>query len=82
VLPIAVAILVALFLIQSRGTARVGLLFGPVVLVYFATLATLGVVNIAVHPEILGILNPTGRSRSSTTIRGSRSWRWARCSSR
>ena len=58
VLPIAVAILVALFLIQSRGTARVGLLFGPVVLVYFATLATLGVVNIAQRPEILGVLNP------------------------
>src|SRR5688572_6132284 len=58
VLPIAVVILVALFLIQSRGTARVGLLFGPVVLVYFATLATLGIVNIVRHPEILGILNP------------------------
>lgn len=58
VVPIAVAILVALFLIQSRGTARVGILFGPVVLVYFATLATLGVVNIAARPEILGILNP------------------------
>src|SRR6478735_2352195 len=58
VLPIAVAILVGLFLIQSRGTARVGMLFGPIVLVYFATLATLGVVNIAVHPEILGVLSP------------------------
>jgi KUP system potassium uptake protein len=58
VLPIAAVILVALFLIQSRGTARVGALFGPIVLVYFATLATLGVVNIAAHPEILGILNP------------------------
>lgn len=58
VVPIAVAILVALFLIQSRGTARVGILFGPVVLVYFTTLATLGVVNIAARPEILGILNP------------------------
>lgn len=58
VLPVAVVILVALFLIQSRGTARVGALFGPVVLVYFATLATLGVVNIAAQPDILGILNP------------------------
>ena len=58
VLPISVAILIALFLIQSRGTARVGLLFGPVVLVYFATLATLGVLNIAAHPEILGVLSP------------------------
>ncbi|HEU4649908.1 MAG TPA: potassium transporter Kup [Croceibacterium sp.] len=58
VLPIAAAILVALFLIQSRGTARVGALFGPIVLVYFATLAALGVANIAARPEILGILNP------------------------
>jgi KUP system potassium uptake protein len=58
VLPISVAILIALFLIQSRGTARVGLLFGPIVLIYFATLATLGVVNIAARPEILGVLSP------------------------
>ena len=58
VLPISVAILVALFLIQSRGTAKVGALFGPIVLVYFATLAVLGVANIANRPEILGILNP------------------------
>jgi KUP system potassium uptake protein len=58
VVPIAVVILVALFLIQSRGTAKVGMVFGPVVLVYFATLAALGVVNIAARPEILGVLNP------------------------
>ncbi len=58
VLPIAVVILIGLFLIQSRGTAKVGALFGPIVLVYFATLAGLGIVNIAEKPEILGILNP------------------------
>lgn len=58
VLPIAVGILVGLFLIQSRGTARIGALFGPIVLIYFATLATLGVVNIAARPAILGIVNP------------------------
>lgn len=58
VLPIAVTVLVGLFLIQSNGTARVGALFGPIVLVYFATLATLGIVNIAYHPAIVGILNP------------------------
>jgi KUP system potassium uptake protein len=58
VLPIAVVILIGLFLIQSRGTARVGAVFGPIVLVYFATLATLGVVNIVDHPDVLGILNP------------------------
>ncbi|OYX10362.1 MAG: potassium transporter Kup [Sphingomonadales bacterium 32-68-7] len=58
VLPIAVAILVGLFLIQARGTARVGAVFGPIVIVYFATLAVLGVSNIVAHPEILGVLNP------------------------
>ncbi|WP_017665544.1 potassium transporter Kup [Porphyrobacter sp. AAP82] len=58
VLPIAVVILIGLFLIQSRGTAKVGALFGPVVLVYFAVLAVLGIVNIAANPAILGILNP------------------------
>lgn len=58
VVPLSVVILVALFLIQSRGTARVGLLFGPVVLVYFAVLAALGIYNIAARPEILTILNP------------------------
>lgn len=58
VLPIAVIVLVGLFLIQSKGTARVGALFGPIVLVYFATLAGLGVMNIANHPSIIGILNP------------------------
>ncbi|MFC4293451.1 potassium transporter Kup [Novosphingobium tardum] len=58
VLPIAVLILIGLFLIQSRGTARVGALFGPIVLVYFAVLATLGIANIVGHPDILGIVNP------------------------
>lgn len=58
VLPIAVLVLIALFLIQSRGTAKVGALFGPIVLVYFLVLAFLGVINIAAHPQILGIVNP------------------------
>jgi len=58
VLPITVLILIGLFLIQSRGTARVGALFGPVVLVYFAALAALGLTNIAARPEILTIFNP------------------------
>ena len=58
VLPISLVILIALFLIQSHGTAKVGALFGPVVLIYFATLAALGIYNIAARPEIVGILNP------------------------
>lgn len=58
VLPLAIVILVGLFLIQSRGTAKVGAVFGPVVLIYFLVLALLGIVNIANHPEILTIVNP------------------------
>ncbi|HMG46681.1 MAG TPA: potassium transporter Kup [Allosphingosinicella sp.] len=58
VIPVSVGILIGLFLIQARGTARVGAIFGPIVLVYFAALAVLGASNIARHPDILGILNP------------------------
>jgi KUP system potassium uptake protein len=58
VVPIAVLILIALFLIQSRGTARIGAFFGPIVLVYFAALAALGLANVAAHPEVLQIVSP------------------------
>ncbi|WP_395623346.1 potassium transporter Kup [Sphingomonas daechungensis] len=59
VVPIAVVILITLFLVQSRGTAKVGLIFGPVVLIYFSALAVLGVTNIVQHPDIIGIVSPT-----------------------
>lgn len=58
ILPISIGILIGLFLIQARGTAKVGLLFGPIVLIYFATLAVLGVSNIMLHPGIFAALNP------------------------
>jgi KUP system potassium uptake protein len=58
VLPISIAILIGLFLVQSHGTARVGAIFGPIVLVYFAALAVLGVSNILNHPEIMEIVSP------------------------
>jgi len=59
VIPIAVAILIGLFAIQARGTAKVGLMFGPVMLVYFTTLAVLGVMHILKDPSvILAMLNP------------------------
>jgi KUP system potassium uptake protein len=59
VIPISVGILVFLFMIQSRGTARVGQLFGPVMLVYFVTLAVLGLTHIVDHPQVvLATLNP------------------------
>ena len=58
VIPISIGVLFGLFLVQARGTARVGALFGPIVLVYMAVLATLGIVNIAQQPQVLGALNP------------------------
>jgi KUP system potassium uptake protein len=56
--PITIVILVVLFLIQTHGTARVGLIFGPVTLVWFGTLAILGVVQIARDPAVLAAINP------------------------
>jgi KUP system potassium uptake protein len=58
VLPIAVGVLVALFLFQRRGTATIGMLFGPVTLLWFFALAAAGVYSIAQNPAVLGALNP------------------------
>jgi KUP system potassium uptake protein len=59
VIPISIGILFGLFLVQARGTALVGAMFGPIVLVYFAVLAILGLHNISAHLEILGALSPS-----------------------
>jgi KUP system potassium uptake protein len=58
VVPLAVAILVALFLVQSRGTARIGRAFGPVMLVWFATIGAVGAASVLHHPAILAALDP------------------------
>jgi len=58
VLPIAIAILVGLFMIQARGTAKVGQLFGPIMVIYFIVLSVLGLNHIVQAPEILWALNP------------------------
>jgi KUP system potassium uptake protein len=59
ILPISVVIIGALFAFQSRGTAKVGAWFGPIMLVYFATLAGLGVMHLTKMPMIiLDVLNP------------------------
>jgi KUP system potassium uptake protein len=58
IVPIALAILAGLFVMQRRGTAGVGLLFGPVICLWFATLATLGVLQIVANPGVLRALNP------------------------
>ncbi|HEU4876960.1 MAG TPA: KUP/HAK/KT family potassium transporter, partial [Sphingomicrobium sp.] len=59
VIPTAILILVGLFAIQSRGTAKVGQLFGPIMLIYFTTIAALGVIHIVDYPAVIpAMLNP------------------------
>jgi KUP system potassium uptake protein len=58
VIPTTLVILVALFSIQRHGTSRVGALFGPVMCVWFVTIAVLGVSGIAREPGVLAALNP------------------------
>jgi len=58
VIPIALTLLIFLFLLQSRGTAKIGALFAPVMFVYFAVIATLGIIQIVEHPSILFAFNP------------------------
>jgi KUP system potassium uptake protein len=59
IVPITAVIIVLLFAFQRRGTAAVGRLFGPVMIVWFAAIAACGVAGIAEHPEILRALSPT-----------------------
>ena len=58
ILPFSVAILFGLFWIQSAGTNRVATAFGPIMLLYFATIAVLGVLSIIKTPDIVFALNP------------------------
>ena len=58
VIPITMIVLFVLFFVQRRGTATVGAFFGPVMLIWFTTLALLGLHNIVEHPAILVALNP------------------------
>ena len=58
VLPVTLVILVGLFLLQSRGTARIGAMFGPVMLVWFATLGVLGLSEIIRQPGVLAAVSP------------------------
>jgi len=58
VLPTAGAILVALFMVQARGTHRVAAFFGPITILWFITLAALGIFNIMADPQIITATNP------------------------
>ena len=57
--PITCVILLALFAVQRKGTARIGSYFGPIMLVWFATLGVLGIRQVAKHPAVLRALSPT-----------------------
>ncbi len=59
VVPIALVVIVALFSVQRFGTARVGVVFGPVMLVWFVLLGAMGAASVARHPGILRALSPT-----------------------
>ncbi|MFA7239807.1 MAG: potassium transporter Kup [Sulfuricellaceae bacterium] len=58
VIPLTLLVLFGLFFVQRNGTARIGALFGPVMLVWFSTLALLGIVNIVAAPDVLKAFNP------------------------
>jgi KUP system potassium uptake protein len=58
VLPITLSILIGLFFFQRRGTASVGALFGPIMILWFAVLASFGAMAIIEHPAVLAAVNP------------------------
>ncbi|MEO5701726.1 MAG: potassium transporter Kup [Casimicrobiaceae bacterium] len=58
IVPVTMGILIALFSIQKRGTGAVGVLFGPICVVWFAVLAILGVMHILQNPGVLAALSP------------------------
>jgi KUP system potassium uptake protein len=63
VLPITCFILIALFAVQRHGTGAVGALFGPIMVVWFATIAALGAYHVAENPAILGAISPHHAAR-------------------
>ncbi|MEO5354666.1 MAG: potassium transporter Kup [Magnetococcus sp. XQGC-1] len=58
ILPITLSVIFLLFLFQSKGTAKIGRLFGPICMIWFVAIALLGLKEIIRHPEILAALNP------------------------
>ena len=71
IVPITLVILVGLFMIQSHGTARVGLLFGPVMVVWFVTIAVLGLNWVGREPRVLAAFNPL----HAVTFFGANGWK-------
>ena len=63
IIPVAIGILIGLFVIQRHGTGKVGSIFGPVMIVWFSTLAVLGILHIAGEPSVLAAVNPVHAAR-------------------
>jgi KUP system potassium uptake protein len=58
IMPIALVVIFGLFYVQKNGTAGIGKLFGPICLVWFVTIAVMGIPHIWAHPEVLGAVSP------------------------
>lgn len=58
IVPLSCVILISLFMLQSRGTSRIGIIFGPLLLIWFITIAVLGISKIMMTPVVLKALNP------------------------
>jgi KUP system potassium uptake protein len=58
IVPLTVAILIALFVVQPRGTGKIGKLFGPIMVTWFVTIGALGLYHVVRQPAILGALSP------------------------
>jgi KUP system potassium uptake protein len=63
VVPISLVILIGLFMVQRFGTGAVGWLFGPVIMIWFATIAILGLHEVVLHPAVVKALSPTYGAR-------------------
>lgn len=74
VVPIACVVLVALFVFQRKGTAKVGAFFSPITTLWFAVLGVLGVISLIKTPEVLHALNPYWESISSMPTVCAASW--------
>ena len=72
IIPLSLVILVALFVVQSRGTAKVAAFFGPIMAVWFVALAIGGLIHIAESPDILAAINPSYGVRISVHARAYR----------
>jgi KUP system potassium uptake protein len=71
IVPITIAILVALFLVQRRGTEGIGVVFGPVMVIWFLTIGGLGALQIVRQPLVLAAMNPVHAARFFTESSGS-----------